>query len=119
MIKFLKVFSILLVVITLISILILYLYLTQDISTDLKKNRKVTQIEKRSLLIGDDNTSELILAYREDGKLTVYEYKKIMESHKKFVLGEDYEEAIVRRVQREKDYMKNRELYLENSKANN
>lgn len=106
----LKFISILLLIIFTIF-LIAYFHLNKDISTDLKKNKEIIRIHKIALILGDQNTSELIHNFRKDGKITLSEYYKILESNKLYLENPAFDQSISRAAQREREFINRKPLH--------
>lgn len=90
------------------------LYFNQDISTNISKNREISRIYKNAISLGDKQTSALIFNLRDDGKITLSEYNKIVESYKSYSNSASLDQSISKAEQREREFMKRKYQTQEN-----
>ncbi len=101
-------------ILLLILIGLFYLYFNQNISTNISKNREISRIYKNAISLGDKQTLALIFNLRDDGKITLLEYNKIVESYKSYSNSASLEQSISRTKQREREFMKRKYKTQEN-----
>lgn len=106
------IFILILIIFTIFSII--YFYFSQDISSDLKRNKEITRIYKNSISLGNKSTSALIFNLRDDGKITLSEYNEIVESYKSYSNTASLDQSISKAEQREREFMKRKYQTQEN-----
>ncbi|MFI8035737.1 hypothetical protein ACH8I4_17945, partial [Acinetobacter sp. ABJ_C3_5] len=73
-----------------------------------------TRIYKNAIYLGDMSTSDLIVNFRGDRKITLSEYNEIVESYKSYSNCASLDQSILKAEQREREFMKRKYQTQEN-----